>query len=113
MKPWRAVGRYGSVGIEFVATVGFGYWAGSWLDRRFQAHGWLTGLGLLVGIYAAFRLVFKLAGQMTRDIEREEREERGPRPWRGDDTAPSSRVEAEDDDDHDHDDGESDDDEEK
>ena len=109
MKPWRAVGRYGSVGIEFVATVGVGYFAGRWLDRRFEAHGWLIGLGLLVGTYAAFRLLFKLSSQMTRDIEREEREERGPRPWRGDGTAPSSRVESEvdeDDDDNDESDGE-------
>jgi hypothetical protein len=72
-KPWKEVGRYGSVGLEFVLTILITAALGNWLDERYWgAHGWgLTG-GFLLGVATAFRNLIRTAGQMQRDIERAE-----------------------------------------
>ncbi len=78
----KAYGRYGSVGIELVASIMLGYYAGHWLDGRFGGgRGWMTGIGSLLGVYAGFRAIFSVAKHMAADIEREERLERGEDPW--------------------------------
>ncbi len=79
-RPWKAYGRYGSVGIELVASIVIGVFGGRWLDDRFAGgRGWVTILGLVVGVYAGFRQVFRAAKQMERDAERADREEAAER----------------------------------
>jgi hypothetical protein len=80
--PWKEYGRYGSVGIEIVASILLGYYAGHWADGKIGGgRGWLTALGSIVGVYAGFRAIFSAAKHMTADIERAERRERGEDPW--------------------------------
>ncbi len=86
-KPWRAYGRYGSVGIELVLSIGLGYYGGDWLDHRFGTRGWLAGLGFLVGCYAGFKALWTAAKRMGKDVEREEAQDRGEDPW-DDDPSP-------------------------
>ena len=74
--PWKQYGRYGSVGIELLASMALGYYGGRWLDHKLGTHGWLTWIGFAVGIYAGFRSLFMTAKKMQRDIEAEERAER-------------------------------------
>jgi ATP synthase protein I len=74
-KPWKAYGRYGSLGIELILSMAIGYYGGRWLDGRFGTH-WIGGLGFFLGVGAGFRQIFRAAKRMQEDAEREEREER-------------------------------------
>jgi hypothetical protein len=76
-KPWKEYGRYGTVGIELVVSILAGYYAGHWADQRWAGgHGWVTLFGVVVGVYAGFRQLFRAGAQMQRDADREERRER-------------------------------------
>jgi hypothetical protein len=81
MTPWKEVGRYGSVGLEFVLTILILGGLGNWLDGRYWGgHGWGTGIGFLLGVAVAFRNLIRTANQMQRDIERAEaKDPRGSR----------------------------------
>ncbi len=79
---WKAYGRYGTLGIELLVSMAVGYAIGKWLDARFSANGWLTGLFSLAGVYAGFRAIFKAAKQMEIDVAKEEKLERGEAPWK-------------------------------
>ena len=93
-KPWKDYGRYGSVGIELVLSIMLGWWAGQWLDGKIGGgHGYITGLGFLIGCYAGFRALFAVAKKMEKDIERAERKERGEDPWQKRDADTNHRRE--------------------
>ena len=74
-KPWKAYGRYGSLGIELIVSMAIGYYGGRWLDGQLGTR-WLAGLGFLLGVYAGFRQIFRAAQRMQRDVIVEEEEER-------------------------------------
>jgi F0F1-type ATP synthase assembly protein I len=76
----KAYGKYGAVGMELILSIGVGYYFGAWLDGRFGTH-WIAFVGFLLGCYAGFRALFRVAKQMQRDVELEERMERGEDPW--------------------------------
>jgi ATP synthase protein I len=94
---WKAYGRYGSVGFELVVSMIVGYLFGKWLDDKVGGGGWLTGIFSVAGVYAGFRAIFKAANQMTADIEKEEKLDRGESPWK----VPMPEVTYDDDDDDD------------
>jgi hypothetical protein len=72
-KPWVAVGRYGSVGLEFVLTILLVGALAQWLDGRYGGgHGWIAAPTFLLGVAVAFRNLARTANGMQRDIEREE-----------------------------------------
>jgi hypothetical protein len=79
--PWKELGRYGSVGIEFVLTILILAGLGHWLDGRYWgSHGWGVGIGFALGVAVAFRNLIRTANQMQRDIERAEaKDPRGSR----------------------------------
>lgn len=79
-KGLKSFGRYGSLGFELLASIGVGYYLGVWADRKLGTR-WLALVGFLLGCYAGFRTLYRAAKDMTRDIEREERLERGEDPW--------------------------------
>ncbi len=71
--PWKDIGRYGGVGIEFVLTIFIVAALGHWLDTRYWGNrGWATAIGFLVGVAVAFRNLVRTAKGMQRDIERAE-----------------------------------------
>lgn len=80
MKGMKAVGRYGSVGFELIGSIAAGYYVGVLLDRRAGTH-WIALVGFLLGCYTGFRALFRVAKKMQRDIENDERLERGEDPW--------------------------------
>lgn len=90
-KGLKSFGRYGSVGLELLLSIAVGYYLGHWLDTKLGTR-WISFVGFLLGCYAGFRSLFRTANQMQRDIEREERLERGEDPWaeptRDDDALP-------------------------
>lgn len=73
MTPWRDVGRYGTVGIELILAHAGGYYGGHYLDQKFGGgHGYLTAVGLLLGLFAIVRTFIKLAREMQRAAAREQ-----------------------------------------
>jgi hypothetical protein len=81
MFPLKDYGRYGSVGLELLLSMGVGYYGGRWLDGRVGGHGWITLAGFLAGVVVGFRAIFQAAKNMQRDVERAERKERGEDPY--------------------------------
>ncbi len=73
-KPWKAYGRYGSVGAEFVLSILLGLWLGKKGDVKFDTAPWLTLLGLAGGAFAGFRVIFLAAKRIPHDVSREEDE---------------------------------------
>ena len=57
----KLVGRFGAIGIELVVATLIGYFGGEWLDGRFHTKPWLMILGLLFGIAAGFRALWRVA----------------------------------------------------
>jgi hypothetical protein len=86
-KPWVAVGRYGSVGLEFVLTILLVGALGHWLDGRYGGgHGWIAAPTFLLGVAVAFRNLVRTANGMQRDIEREEARNPSASRWTVDST---------------------------
>lgn len=72
-KPWKEVGRYGSVGIELVLAILILGGVGHWLDERYWGkHGWGAATGFLLGVAVGIRNLVRTAGKMQEDIERAE-----------------------------------------
>ncbi|MDP8999797.1 MAG: AtpZ/AtpI family protein [Myxococcota bacterium] len=72
-RPWKEVGRYGSVGIELVLVILILGGIGHWLDERYWGrHGWGAATGFLVGVGVGVRNLVRTAGRMQKDIERAE-----------------------------------------
>lgn len=91
-KGMKSFGRYGAVGFELLASIAVGYYVGHWLDGKFGTH-WIAFVGFLLGCYAGFSALFRTAKQMQRDIEREEKLERGEDPWASEAALPDEHDE--------------------
>jgi hypothetical protein len=72
-RPWKDIGRYGSVGIEFVLTIlicsAIGH---AWDGRYGHGGGWGLVVGFLLGVTVGFYNLVRTAQGMQRDIERAE-----------------------------------------
>jgi hypothetical protein len=96
-RPWKEMGRYGSVGIELILSILILTALGHWLDVRFwHDAGYATAAGFLLGAAVGFRNLFRTAKHMQRDIERAEANDPEAGRWKvdegwlhqGDDVAP-------------------------
>jgi F0F1-type ATP synthase assembly protein I len=63
--PWRRYLRFSSMGIELGLSVMIGLIGGQWLDKRFGTEPWLLLLGLVFGMAAGFRSVFRALKDLT------------------------------------------------
>jgi ATP synthase protein I len=88
---YNGLGRYGTVGLELILSIIFGFVAGRWLDQKFHAGGLLTLVGFFFGVIAGFRALYVAAQRMRIETERADERERKQREGHGD---------------HDHDDSE-------
>ncbi len=73
---WKALGRYGSIGFELVASILIGFFIGRWLDHHFGWKSVGTIGGVLLGTYTGFRTLFKRAKEAERIMDREDAAER-------------------------------------
>jgi ATP synthase protein I len=81
MKPhYKAIGDYGTLGIEIALCIIFGAGGGHWLDGKLRTEPWLMILGFFFGLGAAGKAVHQAWKQMQREAEREEREQGNPTP---------------------------------
>ncbi len=77
---WKGVGRHGTVGLEFAASVLFGLWLGQWADKKFGTHhGIFTLVGLAYGFAAGARFVWRALKSANREAEAEEEQARAAR----------------------------------
>ena len=58
---WGSLGQAASIGIEFVICIVIGLALGHFWDSKFQSEPWGMLVGLVLGIFAAFRALFRLA----------------------------------------------------
>jgi ATP synthase protein I len=85
-KQLQLAARFATAGIELALAIVIGYFAGVWLDGRFETKPYLTYIGLLLGIIAGFRNLFMLA-RSAQTAARESSNEPSPPP--PDDSPPS------------------------
>lgn len=77
---WKGVGSYGTIGIELVLSIIFGFAIGRWLDGKLGTDPWMTFIWTGFGIAAAVRALVRVTREMKAEAEREEREKGNPLP---------------------------------
>lgn len=60
-------GRYLGIGLEMAVGVVIGYFAGNWIDKRFNWHGYGVLLGVGLGLAAGMYLLIKDAIRINKD----------------------------------------------
>lgn len=68
-----SVAAYAGLGLQFVAVVLAGLYAGQWLDRRFGTEPWLMIAGVFLGAGGAFWAMYR---RLMADLAHEEEERR-------------------------------------
>jgi hypothetical protein len=82
---WKALGSYGTLGMEIALSIALGLFGGQWLDRKLGTHGWLTWLGFAYGLAAAGRAIYRAVRKSNREAEAlEERERQARRDYQDD-----------------------------
>lgn len=56
------------MGIQFVVSVLIGYWAGSWLDEKFDKAPWFAMAGIFLGMAAAIYDMIVLTRKSVRAL---------------------------------------------
>jgi F0F1-type ATP synthase assembly protein I len=80
---YKALGGYGTLGLEIALCILFGAWGGHWLDGKFGTAPVLLALGFFFGLGAAGKAVHGAWQQMQKEAAREEREQGNPAPlWK-------------------------------
>ncbi len=80
VESWRGVGSLGTIGLEVVLSIAFGFFGGRWLDGKLGTEPYLAILGFVFGIGAAVRAFQRALREMQAAAEREEREQGNPMP---------------------------------
>jgi len=76
---WKALGSYGTLGMEIALSVAVGLFGGQWLDKKLNAGGWLTWVGFAYGLAAAGRAIYRAVQKSNREAEEHERREQEAR----------------------------------
>lgn len=79
VEDWRGVGSFGTIGLEIVLCIAFGFFAGKWLDEKFGTT-YLSTIGFGFGLAAAIRSLMRAHAEMQALAAKEEREQGNPRP---------------------------------
>lgn len=77
---WKAVGSYGTVGLEMVLSILVGLFIGQWLDSKLDTTPLLSILWFFFGLAAACKAVWRAWKDMQIVAAREEREQGNPAP---------------------------------
>lgn len=80
MRPgFKAYAQYSTVGLELASAILLGLFGGRWLDQRYGTT-WMGLTGMLLGALIGFRAILRAAKEMSKDAEREERDDGDKRP---------------------------------
>jgi hypothetical protein len=77
---YRAVGSWGTLGLEIVLSVLMGFGGGRWIDGRLGTAPWISLLGFFFGCAAAGKAIHRTWLEMAKVTAREEREQGNPAP---------------------------------
>jgi F0F1-type ATP synthase assembly protein I len=66
----QVMSTYSYIGIFFGVAVCIGLFAGHWADRRFHTEPWLTLAGVLIGLAAGGRELYRLSKKALKEEER-------------------------------------------
>jgi hypothetical protein len=77
---YKAVGSWGTLGLEVVLSVMIGFFGGRWLDAHAGTTPWLSVLGFFFGCGAAAKAILRTTKEMADVTAREEREHGNPAP---------------------------------
>ncbi len=77
---YKAIGSWGTLGLEIVLSVMIGFFGGRWLDARAGTEPWLSVLGFFFGCGAAGKAIHRTWKEMAAVTRREEREHGNPSP---------------------------------
>jgi ATP synthase protein I len=69
-KTVQIIGTYSYVGIFFGVAVCLGLLGGRWLDRRIHTEPWFTLVGVVLGVAAGFRELYRLSKKALKEEER-------------------------------------------
>ena len=75
---WKALGNYGTLGMEIALSVVVGLFGGQWLDKKLGT-SFLTWVGFAYGLAAASRAIYRAVRKSNREAEEAERREREAR----------------------------------
>ena len=82
---WKALGNYGTLGMEIALSVVVGLFGGQWLDKKLGTGGVLTWVGFAYGLAAAARAIYRAVRKSNREAEEADRREQEERKKYGDD----------------------------
>ncbi|WP_437754706.1 AtpZ/AtpI family protein [Sorangium sp. So ce1389] len=77
---WKAVGSYGTIGLEVVLSILVGLFIGRWLDGKLGTEPLMSVLWFFFGLGAAGKAVHRAWKDMQAVAAREEREQGNPAP---------------------------------
>jgi ATP synthase protein I len=77
---YKAVGSWGTLGLEIVLSIMVGFFGGRWLDGRFGTGPWISVVGFFFGCGAAGKAIHRTWQEMQAVTAREERERGNPAP---------------------------------
>lgn len=60
---FRSLAMVSSMGISAALAIALGVWFGLFLDRSFDTHPWFFYIFLVIGIAAAFKNIYVIAGR--------------------------------------------------
>ena len=63
----QATTRFSYLGLFFGIAVVLGWLGGHWLDRRWHTDPWLGIVGLVFGVAAGFRELYRVSRQALKD----------------------------------------------
>jgi ATP synthase protein I len=75
---YKSLGAYGTIGIEIVLCILFGWWIGTKLDDRLGTTPWMAVAWFAFGCAAAGKALHRAWKQMQAAAKREEAEEGNP-----------------------------------
>ena len=60
---------FATIGLEMGVSIFVGWYAGQWLDERFETRPWLMVTFLFLGLFSGFRSLFRLAMRAAKDAQ--------------------------------------------
>ncbi len=81
MKPeYKAMGSFGTLGLEIVLCILVGFYGGHWIDGKLGTEPGFTIFGFVCGLGAAGKAVMRTMKEMKEVTAKEEREQGNPAP---------------------------------
>jgi F0F1-type ATP synthase assembly protein I len=77
---YKAVGSWGTLGLEIALCIMLGFFGGLWLDGKLGTAPWISLLGFAFGCAAAVKALTRTLAEMKAVTMREEKENGNPAP---------------------------------